>query len=639
MMFAVHIVCFVLFFLPAFFTGALFLPETGKKRKDFYWRALLCYTLGMAVFSFLFIWLGNLGMLRAPLILAVVILLPVAGFVRLFISFRKNATPQLQDSFPNVKSTWNGLKTVERVFLVLISTWILILSINILIGGMAPDFTQDSMWYHLSVPGQWTISGRADAFPGVMPSTYPLAMEACYSGGLLLGNAFLCPLLYSQVTLAMLFLMILGAGRMGGGRAGFIAAGVIVGFHAALSAVSPLPSGNDNFASLLLLAGFLLLLDRFQNRSIKGWGKNLFLAGFLLETAAAAKIFTLFFSMPMILVFLFWKGRNSRGKIDFPREILFISAGAILAYLPWGARAWIETGNPFFPVATGVFPPRDEFTLSLYYIKRLHSLYPATPAGALEMVREIPEKIRVMLVYLHVMFPLFVFSAGYALFRKERMWRIQGAVLSFCLVFFLVLDDECAFPRFFSICYPLAVPSIAKMLGAILSHLRKRARYFLLALFMFSSIGLYGKRQLEVARFRTIRWKFRPVLSDEARDEYARFAEQGGLYIGFKIVRPHIPKDAYVFLPDCNYPFYLERRCFWWDEVCGRIRRPWWLLKDPEWIGGFIRRNHFDYILITGSGRDVRLDALIREGLLRDVPLEAIPYRGWVLYEVRRSYG
>ncbi len=616
--------------------GFLILPKLkGEWLSDILWGILLRYGVGLSLLSALVIWSGLLGLLRRWFLLPIVGAMTAWGIYRA-ISF--GSLHILITLFARKRIAWINKDVpgrMQKVALGVAGIWTLLLSLNILIGAMVPDFGQDAMWYHLAVPGQWALSGRADTLPSVMPSNYALTMEALYAGLLLIGDEILCSLLYAQVTLALLWGLVIVALRFVNWRPGFIIAAAVMTFFATLCAIAPIGAGNDALSSLMLLLAFVILINGFRGDGHLLSTSYGFLAGFLLGTASAAKLVSIGYCA-LIMFFYLVGGIFSRQKFSqYVRLIIILIAGVLAAYLPWAIRGWRGSGNPVFPLAANIFHIQSEYKDALISSGHLNSLYPVSWSGFKEALEKgLRGKILFAMTGLDVLFGLVFISALFALTRKEIFWRIQGLLLlSFYGVFFLMKGAN-EVTRYFSICYPLAMPATVLMFREIFERLKPSLRGLLLAVLLGSAVFTYTKRELQVASFPTNQWRFHPVLTERQRRNYAAHAETGMLYLGFRQIQSLVRKDTYIFLPDCNYPYYLKRRCLWWDEVCGAKWRKSWKEKGTMEVYDFLSHNKFDYILLTQDGQDSRLEQLKTAGVLQCIPIAHPPASHWYLYEI-----
>jgi hypothetical protein len=580
------------------------------------------YCLGLFILSYLIISLGLFGLIRVSILGPILLLLLIIGIFR---AYRCGFFKRLSLIFRSVKPIKENLiSQFGKATLYIVSLWLFLLSLNIFIGAMVPDFSQDSMWYHLSIPGQWIIRQNAWASPNIMPSNYPLAAESIYAGILLFSDEILCSLLYSQVTLMLIFGMILAGFKYVKSSAGLLILISVIIFWATLHAVVPICSGNDNFAALLLFAAYLFLMQYRDFFPQKRTAIIFFYTGIFFGCAASAKLITIAFICPIVLFYFVEEILSHKKFNTLIRNFFLILCGIILAYLPWAIRGIFSTGNPVFPLAASLFSTAEGYEITAAASMKLNSLYSLNLSGLREaFCVGLFQKINFAMTGSDILLGL-IFTAGLIiLIIEKKYWRLRAIMLLSLYGAFFIMKGHNEVPRYFSICYPVSVALLTYMFSVLIKNMKKGMRIFFVSVIILGSIFTYTKKQIRVASFPTIEWKFRPVLSKEDRENFALHAETGGLYSGFNEVSSLIKKDAYVFLPDCNYPYYLKRRSYWWDPVCGPKMRPIWKKKSEEEAWEFIRKNKFDYILLTGRNTDIRLKNLKIKNRLKSIPLSS----------------
>jgi hypothetical protein len=260
---------------------------------------------------------------------------------------------------------------------------------------------------------------------------------------------------------------------------------------------------------------------------------------------------------------------------------------------------------------------------------RLNNVYPLSPAGLREALAVgLPEKLRFVSTMLDVGFGVILVAAAGLLVWKNRFWRLQGAlILAFYAVFFWMKGKNEVI-RYFSLSYPIAAPAV----GCFLDGIARRAgrnwiRYALLALLLLGGAFTYGKKQVQVANFRTIQWRFRPEVSRDAVLAFAHRAEGGETYLLFQSIRNAIPTDAYVWIPEFRYPYYLKRRAWW----CG-FNDGWDRMTQAE-IRDLVRRERFDSAILH-LPLDPRVKPLADRGWLERILSPEAESRGWSLWKV-----
>ena len=624
--------------LAAIACGFAALPRFEPARlSDALGGLLLRYGLGLSLISWLVIWLGLFGGIRP---------LPVIVCAGLAIGWGATAAraglwrlrPLLSAASGTVLALGRSQAPFERVTTALVSLWVAALSVNVILGGLAPDLSHDPMWYHLAVPGQWAITGRAAAFAGVFPSNYPLAFEALYAALLLSGDDVLCSVLAAQVTLAVLMAMIVMTWRWLGWRGAVIAAAVAVPGVAALTALAPVGVKNDRFASLTLLLGCGVLFDRLRPDGGATHKREWVVAGALLGTATAAKTLSAGFWLPVSAVwFAAMLGRGG-GVRALMKDVSLVAAGALAAYLPWALRAFQYSGDPFFPYGAAIFPVRESYAAAYEAVRSLNVLAaPFAPGLGGAFGAGLREKLDLVWNSGDFMLGLGIVSGIVALTAREYFWRIQGATLLSLYVFFVMVQGKNEIVRYMAVGYPLMAPAVAGLILRVSLRQATGRRDLLVAGLRVAAVWTYSSQQKRYAAFDTIQWKWQPVVSSAQRAAFAAHAEKGEFYLGFERVRPRIEADATVLLPDSCYPFHLRRRAVWSDESVGRTQPVVPLRWSAAQIMEFLTRNGIRYIVLTRPGADSRYGAMQAQGWIEPIPIPNAVDGHWALFRVRKT--
>jgi hypothetical protein len=498
-------------------------------------------------------------------------------------------------------------------------------------GSMVPDMSHDSMWYHLSVPQQWAFEGRIRPLPDVMPSCYPLAVEAFYAILLPIGGEIACTLFYGICFL--LLLMVVGIGARELCPRGALAAAVLWIPLLAATRAAPIPAGNDMLAALFLLSGALLLWP--WNGGLPAW-RMAFMAGATWGLATAAKPVCVGF-WPLLLGAAIltwqapWRGRLRLGAL--------VAGSAAVGYLPWLLIGVGSSGLPVFPLGGSIFPIRNEYLPTWETSRRLNSTYPLTLAGLLESVTVgLPHKIHLASRVGSVLTFLTPLVAGVALALGTGIMRWTGLLVLLPYAASILLQGHNEVLRYYGVLFPLGVLPAA----ALMERARGHTRHYpmLVGLLALASMGSWARNQHQVANFRTIQWDYLPILTEARRNEYATRTETGGYFQAFAAMRHLIPPTERVFLPDCKYPFYLHRPALWNDEAVEPGIRHRWMMMTPEEAIALIRSENLRWLILMEPALPERTptESLVRRGILQpvDLPEETHPM---VLYRIALPAG
>jgi hypothetical protein len=211
---------------------------------------------------------------------------------------------------------------------------------------LVPTRDFDALTYHLEVPARYLQAGKIIPLPGNIPSNYPLLSEMAYTLGLGLNGTDLAGLLchfFFVMTLLLIFAW--ARRRFGDGGAAW---GVALLVSTPSFLIDTTRTGSDWPAAYYTLAAVLLLAGGDRRPG------TMCLAGVMAGMAAGSKYPALGFAviLPLLVgvVHDIFRGRKT-GILNWG---LFALLSAVVA-LPWYIKNLIFTGDPFFPLLTGVF--------------------------------------------------------------------------------------------------------------------------------------------------------------------------------------------------------------------------------------------------------------------------------------------
>jgi hypothetical protein len=215
-----------------------------------------------------------------------------------------------------------------------------------LIGALAPEVEYDALWYHLDLPKRYLEAGSLVDFRCQYVAHYPSATELLFGYGLALADAIAAKLVH----FGMGVLLALATYRLGiqvaSRRAALLAAAILV--------VTPTVTWEATTAYVELATAFFVVLGlswviRFAETQARG---ALALAGLFTGLALATKTLALIAAAPLALLVAI--AARGRPRLRLGSAIGFLGI-ALVPALPWLLRAQIETGNPVFPSAYGLF--------------------------------------------------------------------------------------------------------------------------------------------------------------------------------------------------------------------------------------------------------------------------------------------
>jgi len=236
----------------------------------------------------------------------------------------------------------------------------LLLAIVLFVAGLAalsPPIKNDTLFYHLGLPKLWAGDGGIEFY-----STIPLSASALNSELLLTPIlAFVSPEA-AQFFVFLVGIMVCGAA----GRAySKLTAGQPLTAILALGTVPLFVSGLCDAKNDYLAVGFALIaFIKYFEYMESGRFREILFAGIFAGLAASTKPNALIFVVGLSIM-LAIERRNLKAVAGF-------LAAAVIFGSPWYIRAFIETGNPFFPFFDNLFhsdhwrPLFDDFNAATF---------------------------------------------------------------------------------------------------------------------------------------------------------------------------------------------------------------------------------------------------------------------------------
>ncbi len=235
--------------------------------------------------------------------------------------------------------------------------WILWLAIFVILGTevilcLVPPTARDELTHHLAIPQLYVRAGRIIEVPMAPYSYFPMLLDMLYTPWIYWGYDSVPKLIHGLFGfLTGLSLYAYLSRRMN------VVYGLL-GFFFFISVPSVLRLSHWAYVDLgttFYTTAALLCILRWREET--GGGQWLIMAalsaGFALATKPNGWV------AGLLLFFLFvWvsveQTERGFGKI-LSNCLLFVAVGA-LPFLPWLAKNWLQTGNPFFPLLGGFFP-------------------------------------------------------------------------------------------------------------------------------------------------------------------------------------------------------------------------------------------------------------------------------------------
>jgi len=218
--------------------------------------------------------------------------------------------------------------------------------------SLVPPTARDALTHHLAFPKLYARAGRIIAVPFAPYSYYPMLLDMLYTPWLLWGADSVPKLvhaLFGYFTGLSLFAYLSRRMNAVYGYLGFF-------LFISIPVVLRLSHGAyvDLGVTYYSTASLLCLLRWREEKDSRSW---LRLAAVSAGFAAATKPngFVAAAMLSFLLLFISLQERQ-RGLAKIAAELGLFAALGALPCLPWLAKNWLQTGNPFFPLMAGFFP-------------------------------------------------------------------------------------------------------------------------------------------------------------------------------------------------------------------------------------------------------------------------------------------
>ncbi len=287
----------------------------------------------IGLYGYLILFLGVLGLLSKQIIFsATLIFIILAIFI-----FKKNIL--------NFKITLKKFNRKNFFFYILLSILLLTGLVN-LIGALGPELAFDALWYHLTIPKMYLLKGSFYFIPGgtLYYSTMPQLAEMYYLASLALHSEILAKLVHFIFGLGVCLAVYRISRKYL--SCGFSLLAVVIFYGNLVVAWESITAYIDLARTFFELLAFWSLINWIEERKIK-W---LIYLGLIIGLAVSTKYLSLGTLVLLLTLFFFYslKFKDSLVKI-LKNSVLYVSL-AILVPLPWFIHAFINRGNPLYPL-------------------------------------------------------------------------------------------------------------------------------------------------------------------------------------------------------------------------------------------------------------------------------------------------
>jgi len=330
---------FILFMLLACAIGRKLLRVFGINFHSAEESFVFAFGIGFAAIAYIVLFLGMAGVLYRWL---AVVIFTIISLVVL---------PEIKDSFEWILKGGTSLKNTNSAIEGVLKVFIALAALIMLLGALAPSYSNDSMSYHLT-DAKYFVSTHSI---GQIPNNST--------------NALWPYLVEMYFTLAILLRLLPMAGLFHFSLAAFSAVGVYALskrlfshrtglFAAALFILTPgiFMEAKETYVDLGMVFYTLAAVYAFlvwMNNPEKRW---LALSGAMCGFAISVKFFIAI--VPAILscylAFAIFKKRKRERLVSLKGTIVFFIAASLTSFV-WYLRQYIATGNPFFPFFYKIF--------------------------------------------------------------------------------------------------------------------------------------------------------------------------------------------------------------------------------------------------------------------------------------------
>ena len=218
---------------------------------------------------------------------------------------------------------------------------------GVLVRTLAPLTANDPIVYHMTLARSYAEEGAFRAAPDLVYAKAPHGIELLYGGAFLFGGEGGARLFHLLLLAANLLVLHTFVRQWLPGRP---SVGALLLFATLPLVTDPRTVGNVDLGASLFFGLSLIHLARYRRDRLKRdlVAAALFAGGLLSVKLSSYVLF------PILLFFPFLP-LGDGAKRASPGDFLLFLVLSPIPLIPWLIRAWIETGNPVFPLLYSVF--------------------------------------------------------------------------------------------------------------------------------------------------------------------------------------------------------------------------------------------------------------------------------------------
>ncbi|MBI1389469.1 MAG: hypothetical protein GC154_13580 [bacterium] len=444
-----------------------------------------------------------------------------------------------------------------------------LLALAYALGALTPEREVDSLWYHLYVPLHYIKHGGwVQLVPFNLPSHYPMGAHLLYCVVLAVGDdmaakAFtLCHIIPLAIALGW-------AARRYAGRDWTLPACVFL--LACIHFKLPVMANITRPLMMTILLSSLLLWRALETnrRDCLIWAAVF--CGMAMATKQTALFFAFGAQAALLLAGVAFPRKTTRMEIVRWGAIHAAIAWTIAA--PWMVKSWMETGNPFFPALSNLFPVKPAFQNVVETYSHVHGFAPLKAGSFTEFLNIVAGNAAWPLYNADVLFGLGLLSLVLIPLTRRRAYFPWLNALALYAMFPLFWGH--AVNRLFSESYGVTIVVIAAGMAAVENRI-DWGRYFRAALLIAVTATFFYSKSAYLSS-PNIHWYGGVTLTEPQRRAWL---EQRGVFTRSLFamrdwMHANLPLNAGVYSYNSEYPYYLQWKTTFSDELFGEQMHVW----------------------------------------------------------------
>jgi 4-amino-4-deoxy-L-arabinose transferase-like glycosyltransferase len=329
--------------LASWAVGDLVVAALGLAQASPEERHIVALTLGFGALSMCSAAAAWAGVYRPSTVALIIAVFLAAGATTQAVKRRRSAAePTTAEPLTAWSAKPSGLNTM----------WLLLVFLALsfaFVGALAPETEYDALWYHLNLPRLWLDAGRPVDVVQEYPSLYPMTWELVYGAGLAMGGAIAAKLMHFVCLLVLAPTVAMAWRLYAPSCSPWVAVGLLV---TAPTVLWEATTAYDDLAIAMFASVACYTLARYVATGHSSW---LIASAIEFGLAASTKHLGLVVLTAAVAALVWDYRRRQVAFRHVARTALTLGVVAIALPLPWYARAWYGSGNPFFPELYGVF--------------------------------------------------------------------------------------------------------------------------------------------------------------------------------------------------------------------------------------------------------------------------------------------